>query len=107
MNEKHLLRIVVGPTKINICSGLFHRISSLQAAAATYDYQPYTKSDPPRLLQDLQPPSEDDFEALNERITMKVIQITAIAPVIELELMDHHYFKATKDNYFKPRKVCV
>lgn len=90
---------------MNVCSGFFHRLSTIQAAASTYDYQPYVRSNPPRALNELPPPAEDDFEAFNERITMKVIELTVINPVIEIQFADHPHFVATKENYFKPRKV--
>lgn len=75
------------------------------AATNAYDYQPYTNPKPTRLFHELQPPSEDDFDSFNERITMKTLELTIINPVIELELIDHPYFTATKENYFRPRKV--
>lgn len=107
-HEDYLVRIVVGHLRLNLCSGFFHRLSTFMAAMSAYDYQPYTTPKPPRLFHELQPPSEDDFEAFNERITMKMIEVTVINPVIELELADHPYFKASKECYFRPRKVvCI
>lgn len=92
---------------MKICSGLIHRLSSLQAAASLYEYMPYSTTKLHPSLHELLPPSEDDFEALNEMIPMKTMQITILAPVIEFQLMDHPYFIATKGNFFRKRKVSV
>ncbi|KRT82355.1 hypothetical protein AMK59_3734, partial [Oryctes borbonicus] len=53
---------------------------------------------------ELLPPSADDFDALNENISMSVIQFTAVAPVIEFHLFDHPYFQSTKEHLFRKRK---
>lgn len=107
LSEISSLRICFGPFKLRLCSGFFHRISSLLVASSYYDYPPYytLKPDPP--LQDLLPPSEEDFDALNEFIPGRSMRITFFAPIIELELMDHPYFQPCKGNLFRKRKVCA
>lgn len=97
----------MGPFHSLLCSGFFHRLSSLRAAASTYDYSPYSSIKLVPSLEELLPPSEDDFEALNEDIPIKMIQITILAPVIEIQLMDHPLFEATPTHYFKKRKVVI
>jgi vacuolar protein sorting-associated protein 13B len=105
MAEKGNVRIYVGPLKFRVCSGFFHRTSSLQVAASTYDYPPYyvPKSEP--LLQELLPPSEEDFDALNEFIPSRTVRIMLYEPVIELQFMDHPFFEPVKGNLFKKTKV--
>lgn len=100
-----MLRVVVGPLKLRFCSGFFHRISSLNVAALAYEYAPYKvpKSEPS--LVELLPPSEEDYDALNEGIPTKTMQITIFAPVLEFQLMDHPYFVPVKGNLFRKRKV--
>ncbi|KAF5296670.1 hypothetical protein FQR65_LT10210 [Abscondita terminalis] len=103
--EKSLLRVIVGPIRVRICSGFFHRIQSLRGAAASYDYPPYKvpKPDPPQ--SDLPPPCAEDYDALSENIPGRVIQFIVLAPVIELQLMDHPYYEPSKRNiYLKRRK---
>lgn len=99
------MRVCIGPFKLRLCSGFLHRISTLQVAASYYDYPPYYTPKPDLPLQDLLPPSEEDFDALNEFIPSRSMRITFFAPTIELELMDHPYFKPSKGNLFKKRKV--
>lgn len=99
------MRICFGPFKLRICSGFFHRIGTLQVAASYYDYPPYFTVKPDLPLQDLLPPSEEDFDALNEFIPSRTMRITFFAPTIELELMDHPYFQPIKGQLFRKRKV--
>ncbi|XP_071057652.1 intermembrane lipid transfer protein VPS13B isoform X2 [Onthophagus taurus] len=100
-----LLRIVVGPIRVKVCAGLIHRVECMVAAASAYDYAPYIveKSHPPSKV-DLQPPSTDDYDALNENIPIQVMQYTIIAPVIEVHLFDHPKFESTKSYLFRKRK---
>ncbi|CAG9862164.1 unnamed protein product [Phyllotreta striolata] len=102
--ENANMRMCVGPLKLRICSGLFHRIGSLQAAASYYDYPPYAIPKPEKTLQDIHPPSEEDFDALNEFIPTRSMRITFFAPIIELDLMDHPYFQPTKGMLFVRKK---
>jgi len=46
LSEKALCRLVVGPTAVKICSGLFHRIQMIQHVARLYDYSPYSTPKP-------------------------------------------------------------
>lgn len=91
--------------RLRLCSGFFHRIATLNVAASYYDYTPYYTIPPDPPLQDLPPATEEDFDALNEYIPSRTVRITIFAPVIELELMDHPYFKPVKGFLFKKRKV--
>lgn len=74
-------------------------------AASFYDYPPYFTLKPDLPLDDLLPPSEDDFDALNEFIPSRSIRITFFAPLVEVELMDHPYFEPHKECLFKRSKV--
>ncbi|KAF2899131.1 hypothetical protein ILUMI_07040 [Ignelater luminosus] len=105
--ERSLLRLVVGPLRIRMCSGLFHRFSSLRVAASAYDYPPYSVPKPDPTLSDLPPPCAEDFDALQENIPTRSMQITIIAPAIEFQLLDHPYFQATKRNLYRKRKVRI
>ena len=105
MAEKGSVRFYVGPLKFRVCSGFCHRTSTLQVAASNYDYPPYyiPKSEP--LLHELLPPSEEDFDALNEFIPTKTIQFMIFEPVVELQFMDHPFFEPSKAGLFKKNKV--
>lgn len=99
------MRLIVGPLKLGLCSGFFHRINSLRTAASAYDYSPYSmpKPDPP--LSELSPPSAEDFDALIEDIPNSTIQLTIFAPTIEFQLMDHPYFAPAKGKLYRKLKV--
>lgn len=105
LSERSLTRLVVGPFKLRVCSGLFHRLGSLRVAASTYDYPPYSVPKPEPLLSELLPPSEEDYDALNECIPSRTTQITVFAPIIEVQMMDHPYFEPQKGSLFRKRKV--
>lgn len=100
-------RLVGGPFVIRICSGLIHRMDTLSQIAATYDYPPY--SEPPIIpnLNELHPPSTEDYDALTNDIPLRTYQLTLFKPVIEFQLMDHLKFNATKNLLFKKRKVSI
>lgn len=103
-HERSLLRVVVGPLKLSLPSGLFHRIGSLRTAASAYDYSPYSTPKPDSPRSELPPPIAEDFDALNENIPSRTVQITVIAPVVELQPLDHPHFAPTKGNLFRTSK---
>lgn len=100
------MRVAIGPLRLCVCSGFFHRIGSLIVAASSYDYPPYSvpKADPQ--LWELSPPTAEDYDALIECIPKKTVQITLLAPIIEIQLMDHPYFAPMKGTLFRKLKVC-
>lgn len=98
------MRLCFGPFKLRVCSGLLHRLSTIQVASSFYDYPPYFTLKPDLPLQDLLPPSEDDFDSLSEFIPIRTIRVTLFAPVVELELMDHPFFQPNKSLLFKRSK---
>lgn len=102
--EIALCRFVGGPIRIRLCSGLIHRIDTLQQICSSYEYAPY--GEPPVIpeLAELRTPSEDDYDALNDNIPTRTYQFTFFKPVIEFQLMDHGKFKASKTYLFRKRK---
>lgn len=104
MAEKANMRVCFGPLKLRINSGLFHRLSSLKICASTYDYPPYYIPKPDPAYQDLHPPSEEDFDALNDFISTKSIKVMFFEPLIELNFLDHNLFEPSKGNSFKKAK---
>ncbi|XP_050295994.1 intermembrane lipid transfer protein VPS13B [Anthonomus grandis grandis] len=101
LTEESSLRLCFGPFKLRICSGLLHRFATLNVAASYYDYPPYYVPKPDLPLEDLLPPSSEDFDALSEFIPQRSIRITLFAPMIELELMDHQLFEPVKGFLFR------
>ncbi|CAH0555543.1 unnamed protein product [Brassicogethes aeneus] len=104
LSEMSSLRVCFGPFKLKLCSGFFHRMQSLRVAGSYYDYMPYHTPKPDLPLNELLPPSEEDFDALNEFISSRSTRVTFFAPIIELQLMDHPYFAPTKGTLFRKRK---
>ncbi|KAH0999222.1 hypothetical protein HUJ04_005426, partial [Dendroctonus ponderosae] len=102
--EMSALRLCVGPFRLRVCSGLIHRCSTLQVAASFYDYPPYYTPKPDLALLELLPPSEEDFDALNDFIPSRTMRVTFFAPVIELELLDHPVFRPDKRCLFRRNK---
>ncbi|XP_008197902.1 intermembrane lipid transfer protein VPS13B isoform X1 [Tribolium castaneum] len=104
LTEKASVRVFIGPLKFRVCSGFFHRTSSLQVAASMYDYPPYYVPKPEPMLTELLPPSEEDFDALNEFIPTRSVKIMLFEPVVELQFMDHPFFEPAKGTLFKKMK---
>lgn len=105
LSESSLMRLAVGPLRLGLCSGFFHRMNSLLVAASAFDYPPYSVPKPDPLLSEIGPPSAEDFDALNECIPTKTMQITFLAPIVEFQLMDHPYFSPMKGNLYRKIKV--
>lgn len=107
MAEKACNRIYFGSLKFRVCSGFFHRTDSLKVATTTYDYPPYYLPKPDPSLHDLLPPSEEDFDALNEFIPTRTTKIMFFDPIVELYFMDHPFFEPSKEVLFKRAKVIL
>lgn len=69
-----------------------------------YDYPPYYVPKAEPHLQELLPPSEEDFDALNEFIPTRNVKVMLFNPVIELQFMDHPFFEPAKGCLFKKTK---
>ncbi|XP_045475296.1 vacuolar protein sorting-associated protein 13B [Harmonia axyridis] len=102
--ERDYTRIFIAPLKLRLCSGFQHRISSMVMAAVNYEYVPYYIPAPDPEYQDLLPPSEEDFDALNEFIPLASVKVTFFAPVIEFETADHPYFVPKKGKLYRKHK---
>ncbi|XP_069674298.1 intermembrane lipid transfer protein VPS13B isoform X2 [Periplaneta americana] len=90
--EKSLCRVVVGPTVVKVCSGLFHRLQMIQHSANLYDYSPYSTPKPEPTREQLPPASAEDFDSLDNNIPKQVYQVTLFKPVIHIHLADHPVF---------------
>ncbi|KAK9889545.1 hypothetical protein WA026_006900 [Henosepilachna vigintioctopunctata] len=104
LRERDYMRIFVAPLKLRICSGLYHRLSSMVVAAMTYEYISYYTPTPDPDYQDLLPPSEEDYDSLTEFIPLASIKVTLFGPVIEFELSDHPHFIPKKGKLYRRHK---
>lgn len=107
MPEKAICRLVGGPFVVYVSSGLIHRASTLHQVMTMYDYAPYKVPPPDPELSELLPPSEDDYDALNNDIPTRIYQLTFLKPIFEFQLMDHPKFIPTKENLFRRSKVNI
>ncbi len=89
LTERALCRFVFGPCKVNVCSGLFHRGSMLAKAAAQYDYPPYQLPVDPSAEEKKVLLSQDEIDSLGHGIPLRVYQITAINPCLNIFYADH------------------
>ncbi|KAJ9586218.1 hypothetical protein L9F63_020127, partial [Diploptera punctata] len=90
--EKSICRIVVGPTAVKLCSGLFHRLQMVHHYAKLYDYPPYSIPKSESNPEHLHASTLEDFELLEQNIPKQVYQLTLFKPVIHIILADHPVF---------------
>lgn len=105
--ERSICRLVAGPSVINVCSGLIHRLSTLYEVMKSYDYPPYVELPIEPKLSELHPPSEDDFDSLSNLIPKRIYQVTFLKPVFQIHLMDHPKFVPSKRDLFRKLKVII
>ncbi|TRY71636.1 hypothetical protein TCAL_05294 [Tigriopus californicus] len=98
MSERALCRVVIGPIKVGLCSGLLHRMEIIQHLASNYDYPPYVlpvrNNDP----ESFPMPRKDEVDQLIQGTPFRVYQIMAINPVIHLYVSDHPKLVRFKKN---------
>ena len=104
MTERSLCRFVFGPARLNVCSGLTHRILMINHFCSAYDYPPYSaldleKSSPRSKRQrQQQPPSQDELDHLLQETPLRVYQLTVINPSVFLYHADHPVFQPKKQS---------
>ena len=104
LTERSLCRFVFGPARLNVCSGLAHRIHMIAHICSAYDYAPYSaldlESSPPRgkreRPQEQQPPSQEEVAHLLQETPLRVYQLTAINPAVFFYHADHPTFQPKK-----------
>ncbi|XP_055587583.1 intermembrane lipid transfer protein VPS13B [Uranotaenia lowii] len=89
LSEKYMIRAFLGKFKLKIGADTLHRIKALVSYKDSYEYPPYYEEKPLPNLQQLPPPSAEDYDALMNEIPLKQVHITIVAPIIELHPFDH------------------
>lgn len=84
LSESFCVRCIVGPFNFKYCSSLIHIMEALKEYLDSYDYVPYGEDKCPITLNQLSPPSTEDYDALMSDIPVKVFQLKIIHPTIEL-----------------------
>ena len=104
LTERSLCRFVFGPARLNVCSGLTHRILIINHFCSAYDYPPYSALDleasSPRSKRQRQqqPPSQEELDHLLQETPLRVYQLTAINPSVFLYHADHPVFQPKKQS---------
>ena len=102
LTERSLCRFVIGPARLNVCSGLTHRILIINHFCSAYDYPPYSSlelepsSPRGKRQRKLQPPSQEELDHLLQETPLRVYQLTAINPSVFLYHADHPVFQPKK-----------
>nr|CAI5821779.1 unnamed protein product [Callosobruchus analis] len=86
-------RVCLGPLRLRVCSGLFHRMAALASPPPTTTTRLINRLSRGHAQRDLRPPTEEEIDALRHFIPSRNVRITLFAPIVELELMDHPYFE--------------
>lgn len=104
LTERSLCRFVFGPARLNVCSGLTHRILIINHFCSAYDYPPYSGFDlepsSPRSKRQRQQqhPSQEELDHLLQETPLRVYQLTVINPSVFLYHADHPVFQPKKQS---------
>ncbi|XP_012268331.2 intermembrane lipid transfer protein VPS13B isoform X1 [Athalia rosae] len=104
-HEHRVVRYVIGELTVRMCSGLFHRIESIQQAAMKYDYAPYVVLKPEPTIDELPPVTVEEYDALRENISKVEIKLILIKGTIELQLADHQITGIPRRRKFVEKKT--
>ena len=111
LTERSLCRFVFGPARINVCSGLTHRIQIINHFCSAYDYTPYSEMDlqtsSPRgkRQREQQVPNQEELDHLLQETPLRVYQLTAINPSVFLYHADHPLFQPRKQSSKRKARV--
>ncbi|XP_055526290.1 intermembrane lipid transfer protein VPS13B [Wyeomyia smithii] len=89
LSEKYMIRAFLGKFRLKIGADTLHRMATLISYREAYEYSPYYEDKPTPCLQQLPPPSAEDYDALMNEIPLKQVHITIATPCIDLHPFDH------------------
>ncbi|KAK3850769.1 hypothetical protein Pcinc_042542 [Petrolisthes cinctipes] len=89
VSERALCRIAVGESKVNITSGLQHRIQAVIHCLSLHDYLPYAT--PPLYTppSDLRLPTEEEISSLESNTPIRTYLLTILNPSIVINYAQH------------------
>ncbi|XP_058811887.1 intermembrane lipid transfer protein VPS13B [Topomyia yanbarensis] len=93
LSEKYMIRAFVGKFCLKFGADTLHRMKTLISYKDAYEYSPYYDEKPTPSMQQLPPPSAEDYDALMSEIPLKQVHITIMTPVVELHPFDHGKFQ--------------
>ena len=87
MGERAMTRVVLGPAQVRYCLGASHRFQCMQYFLSKYDYPPYASNviEP----EDIDSENKKTSPGFQRDGKMRVYQLTAINPSIEIYAADH------------------
>ena len=102
LSERALCRFVFGPSRLNVCSGLIHRVQTLVHFGSMYDYPPYkiTPLDVGERVNEA--PSPEEVDRLQHETPLRVYQLTAINPTVYVYAADHPLNLPLKSLHMRP-----
>ena len=89
LSERALCRVVLGPSRINVCSGLLHRLKTVMYFSDSYDYTPYVIAPIDEADRTKTGPSKEELDLLMHETPVRVYQLTAINPSFYVYSADH------------------
>ncbi|XP_043268199.1 vacuolar protein sorting-associated protein 13B isoform X2 [Venturia canescens] len=90
--ERKITRYVLGDLKIQICTGLMHRINAVKSAAK-YDHSLYITKKAEPSFDELPPVTVEEYEALRENVSMTETYFNFYRLGVQLQLTDHSLMK--------------
>ncbi|XP_021693609.1 vacuolar protein sorting-associated protein 13B [Aedes aegypti] len=93
LSEKYMIRAFFGKFRLKFGADTLHRLKTLISYKDAYEYSPYYEEKPIPSLNQLLPPSAEDYDALMNEIPLKQVHITIITPTLELFPFDHGKFQ--------------
>ncbi|XP_062558103.1 intermembrane lipid transfer protein VPS13B [Armigeres subalbatus] len=93
LSEKYMIRAFFGKFRLKIGADTLHRVKTLISYKDAYEYSPYYEEKQIPGLNQLPPPSAEDYDALMSEIPLKQIHITILTPILELHPFDHGKFQ--------------
>lgn len=102
LSENFCVRCIVGPFNFKYCSTLVHIMEALKEYLDSYDYAPYSEEKCPITLNQLSPPSTEDYDQLMTDIPLKIFQLKIFHPTVELIVeREESKLKVRVDKVFK------
>ncbi|XP_055618736.1 intermembrane lipid transfer protein VPS13B [Toxorhynchites rutilus septentrionalis] len=93
LSEKYMIRAFMGKFRLKVNADTLHRIKTFISYKDAYEYPPYYEEKPFPTIQQLPPPSAEDYDALMSEIPLKQVHVTILNPTIELHAFDHSKFQ--------------
>lgn len=89
LRERHRMRVFTQDLQFQLGPSVAHIVDTLREYADQYNYTPYLEVKPIPNLNQLHPPSSDDYEALMAEVPLRKYDLEMRSTTIEYKLTDH------------------